>query len=160
MEGKIMVEFKRIVLTTDLSENASVAVPFAVDLAKKYGGAITLLHVCEDSIYYASAAAAEGFVVDMDDFAAKVEKDREEALKKEAARLSKTHGVPVEPLLRKGHSAGEIIAYAKEAKPDVVVIATHGRSGFSHLIFGSVAEKVIRLCPCPVLSVRPNALKS
>jgi nucleotide-binding universal stress UspA family protein len=152
-----MVEFKRIVLTTDLSDNASEAVPFAIDLAKKYGGAVTLLHVVEDSIYYASAASAEGFVVDMEDFSARIQKDREDALKAAAAKLSTAHGVTVTPVLRTGHAAGEIIAYAKEAKPDVVVIATHGRSGFQHLIFGSVAEKVIRLCPVPVLSVRPKA---
>ena len=59
--------------------------------------------------------------------------------------------------LRRGVVATEIIAAAKEIDADVVVIATHGRTGFRHLIFGSVAERVVRECPCPVLSVREKA---
>lgn len=154
-----MINFRKIALTTDLSDNANEAIPFAVDLAKKYGGSIELVHVCEDTVYYASAAAAEGFVVDMEEFATKIAKDREDALRKQAADMTAKFGVVVSPTLRKGHAANEIVAYAKEAKPDVVVIATHGRTGLSHLVFGSVAERVIRLCPCPVLSVRPQAMK-
>jgi len=155
-----MIRFNKIVLTTDLSENASVATPYAIDLAKKYGGSIELLHVCEDTVYYASAAAAEGFVVDMEEFSAKIAKDREAALKVAADAIATQHGVKVTPMIRKGHAANEIVAYTKETKPDVLVIATHGRTGLSHLIFGSVAERVIRMCACPVLSVRPEAAKS
>jgi len=155
-----MIRFNKIVLTTDLSENASVATPYAIDLAKKYGGSIELLHICEDTVYYASAAAAEGFVVDMEEFSAKIAKDREDALKAAAESLASKHGVQVKPVLRKGHAANEIVAYAKDNKPDVIVIATHGRTGLSHLLFGSVAERVIRTAACPVLSVRPEGAKS
>lgn len=155
-----MIRFNKIVLTTDLSENANVATPYAIDLARKYGGSIELLHVCEDTVYYASAAAAEGFVVDMEEFSAKIAKDRENALKAAADSLVSQYGIQIRPVLRKGHAANEIVAYAKEAKPDVIVIATHGRTGFSHMLFGSVAERVIRTAPCPVLSVRPESAKS
>jgi len=155
-----MISFNKIVLTTDLSENANVATPYAVDLAKKYGGSIELLHICEDTVYYASAAAAEGFVVDIEEFSAKIAKDRESALRLACDSLSTKYGVTVKPVMRKGHAANEIVAYTKDAKPDVLVIATHGRTGLSHLLFGSVAERVIRLASCPVLSVRPDGAKS
>jgi nucleotide-binding universal stress UspA family protein len=66
-------------------------------------------------------------------------------------------GVKAQTHLRRGVVATEIIAAAKDIDADVLVIATHGRTGFRHLIFGSVAERVVRECPCPVLSVREKA---
>jgi nucleotide-binding universal stress UspA family protein len=151
-----MVEFKTIVLTTDLSENAKAAVPYAMDLARKYGGTVTLLHVCEDPIYYAGTAAAEGFVVDVPDLAQRIEEERRKMLGAEAHALEKNYGVHVVPVLRTGHPVQEILEHAKSHDPDVLVVATHGRTGLAHLVFGSVAEKIIRLSPCPVLSIRPE----
>jgi universal stress protein A len=154
-----MIAFKNIVVTTDLSENANEALPYAVDLARKYNGTLTLLHVCEDPAYYASAAAAEGFVVDVGTWTEKIVKEREEALKERAAQRTKEFDLEFKPVMRNGHASSEIVAFAKESKADVVVIATHGRTGLSHLVFGSVAERVIRHCPCAVLSVRPKSMK-
>jgi nucleotide-binding universal stress UspA family protein len=63
-------------------------------------------------------------------------------------------GVPVKTAFLEGHPFVEIIRYARETKIDLIVIATHGRTGIKHALFGSVAEKVIRKAPCPVLVVK------
>jgi universal stress protein A len=147
------MEFKKIVLTTDLSENAEAAVPYAVQLAKISRGTIYLLSVVEDMVYYGNPAATEGvFPVE---WMVANRRDREVRLKTKAEELSKKEGLKVVDVLRQGHAANEIINFAKDEHADCVVISTHGHTGLSHFIFGSVAERVVRMCDCPVLSVRP-----
>ncbi|HYF47881.1 MAG TPA: universal stress protein [Planctomycetota bacterium] len=148
-----MISFKKIVLTTDLSDNANVAAPYAVELAKKWGGQISLVHVVEDVVYYANPAATEG-IVPVEWMVAN-RKDREMQLKLRAEELAKKDGVTVKDVLLQGHAANAVVDYLKKEKADCVVIATHGRTGLSHLIMGSVAERIVRLSPCPVLSIRP-----
>jgi nucleotide-binding universal stress UspA family protein len=65
-------------------------------------------------------------------------------------------GLEVEIIHKVGIPFVEIIRAAKEKKTDLIVMATHGRSGLSHILFGSVAEKVVRKSTCPVLSIRPR----
>ena len=68
----------------------------------------------------------------------------------EAAKVEVTRQVVV------GSPSHEIIKVAAAEKVDLIVIATHGRTGFSHLFMGSVAERVVRTAPCPVLTIRPT----
>jgi nucleotide-binding universal stress UspA family protein len=152
-----MVAFKKIILTTDLSENADAAIPYAVELAKKWEGSIELVYVLEDMIYYANPAAAEGLVPV--EWMVANRRDHEVQLKIRAEELTKTQNVKVVDVMLQGHAANAIVDYAKESKADCVIIATHGRTGFSHFIFGSVAERVVQLCAIPVLSIRPEAMK-
>jgi nucleotide-binding universal stress UspA family protein len=60
----------------------------------------------------------------------------------------------VETAVRRGDSVEEIIAYAAERRVDLIVIATHGRTGLGHVLLGSVAERIVRESPCPVLTIR------
>jgi nucleotide-binding universal stress UspA family protein len=64
--------------------------------------------------------------------------------------------VETQTLVEVGQAADRLIEAAKEKKPDLIVMATHGRTGLSHALMGSVAEKVVRQAPCPVLTVRPT----
>ncbi len=79
---------------------------------------------------------------------------REEHLTKVTNEL-KASGFDVEPVFVLGKPYMEIVKAATEFDVDLIVIASHGRSGISHLLLGSVAEKVVRLAPCPVLTVKP-----
>lgn len=153
-----MTEFKTILLTSDLSENADAAAPYAVELATRFGGTIHLVHVFEDAAFYAAAAASEGMMVDSSDWIAASLRDREKKLGELSQKLAISSRIPVKPVMRQGHAATEIVEAAKSLNADCVVIATHGRTGLSHLVFGSVAERVVRLSPCPVLSVRPKTV--
>jgi len=152
-----MVSFKTIVLTTDLSDNADAAVPYAVELAKKWGGEIRLVHVVEDAVYYANPAATEGMVPV--EWMVANRKSREMQLKDLAAKLASKENIAVKDVLLQGHAANVIVDYAKMENADCIVIATHGRTGLSHFLFGSVAERVVRLSLIPVLSIRPHAMK-
>jgi nucleotide-binding universal stress UspA family protein len=153
-EGMAMIAFKKILLTTDLSPSAASVTPYAVELARKFDGTVHLVNVFEDTVYYASAMADAPL-----EFAAWIAEShaiRERELAGLAVELAATHGVKVEPVLLRGHAAAGIVKHAQDIQADCIVIATHGRTGFSHLLFGSVAEKVVRLSACPVLTVRPK----
>jgi len=72
----------------------------------------------------------------------------------EMARPLLAKGLKVETLITRGDPASEIVKIAKRKAVDIIVIATHGKTGWRHLAFGSVAEKVVRTASCPVLSIR------
>ena len=154
-----MPSFKAILLTTDLSENADAAVPYALELAHRFEGSIQLVHIFEDAAFYAAAASSEGMLVDPTEWITSSLRDRGAKLDALAKKLSASGKVPVTPVLRQGHAATEIVQAAKDLKVDCIAIATHGRTGLAHLVFGSVAERVVRMSPCPVLSVRPVEIK-
>ncbi len=152
------IAFKKIVLTTDLSENAAAATPYAVELARRYDGTIYLVHVFEDAPYY--LGISDGY---MDyDPAAWIKAgfdERDKRLGTIAKELKIVEGLPIIPCLRQGNAVNEILALIEEQKADCVVLSTHGRTGLSHLLLGSVAERLVRLSPAPVLTVRPADLE-
>ncbi len=151
-----MIEFKNILLTTDLSNNADVARPYAVELARKYGATLHLLHVFEDAGYYHDAGMNESVPFAPMEWIENAQKERKRKLDEMAESIRKEDGVNADVAMRVGSASREIIAHAEENKADCIVIATHGHTGLAHFIFGSVAEKVVRTSPCPVLTVRPK----
>jgi nucleotide-binding universal stress UspA family protein len=151
-----MIQFKKIVLTTDLSENANAAIPYAVELARHYGGTIFLLHVFEEDIFYASMSAGTIELADQSRWETDARLNRQQRLQALAKSLGDKEGVQVVHLMKQGHAADMIATFAKAEDADCVVIATHGRTGLAHIVFGSVAENVVRLCQCPVMTVRPQ----
>ncbi len=151
-----MISFKKILLCTDLSPNADAAAPYAVELARRYGGQIQLFHVFEDLVFYPLPITEAPVAVDLSDFIKGSHADRLKVLGKKAEALAKDSGVTVVPVVLRGHPVQETIKYAKSEQIDCIVIATHGRTGATHLFFGSVAERIVRESPCPVLSVRPK----
>ncbi|MCZ7648011.1 MAG: universal stress protein [Planctomycetota bacterium] len=146
-----MIRLKRILVSTDFSDAAAKALPYASSLAREYGAELHVVHVVEDSLYYAQFVYS-GAPCDPEMVIGGLVEDRKKQL--EALRASLPPELRVTTHLRRGVVADEIIATAAAVDVDLVVIATHGRTGFSHLFFGSVAERVVRLCPCPVLTVR------
>jgi nucleotide-binding universal stress UspA family protein len=151
-----MIGFNKIILTTDLSANADAATPYAVELARKFDGEIYLVHVFEDSIYYIGASGGEAMPYDPVKWIAAAQEAREKQLKALAEKIAAEHKVKATPVLRQGQPANETVTFAGDLNADCIVIATHGLTGFSRLMFGSVAEKIVRLSPCPVLSIRPK----
>lgn len=149
------MDLKKIVLTTDLSENANAASEYAVELARKFGATLFLVHVFECDIYYAGTMESAS-MNDPAEFFSHARENRKKALKEAARTLSAATGLPVSDVFLEGHASHEVVNFAKKEKADCIVIATHGRSGLSHLLFGSVAENVVRMAACPVLSVRPK----
>jgi len=149
------MEFKKIVFTTDFSESAHFAMPFAVDIAQKYDAELTLVHVIEPIVTPVDFAWG---TYNYPDIEKQVNSYAEDSIKKlveqEIPPSVKTHVV-----ILFGKPWREVISYAKENASDLIVIATHGLSGLSHAIYGSTAEKVIRKSPCPVLTIRHPDVK-
>lgn len=148
------MNFSRILVPTDFSESATYALPFAVDMAKKYGAKLHLLHVVEPIIAPVDFAWGTYSYPDIEkQLSGYVEESLKKLVEEQIpaeieSEFTNLHGKPWR----------EIVSYAREHEMELIVLATHGLSGLSHALYGSTAEKVIRKSPCPVLTVRhPDA---
>ena len=146
----------RILVPVDFSPHSERALRYATALAGRHGASVYLLHVVEDPI----AAGAWSPEVDIPNL-----RDLQEGLIKEAERRleryrtnSEGPRVPMVTAALMGLTAPTITEYAKSLGIDLIVMGTHGRSGLAHLFMGSVAERVVRHAPCPVLTLRESAV--
>ena len=149
-----MIRMKRILCPVDFSDYSRHAVDHAIAIARCYGATVTVLHVFSPApvAAFGAAGVALGPIV-------LTNMDREQLLA-DTRRLvdpEKASGVPIEAAVREGHTAGEIVDEAVTMDADLIVIGTHGRTGFERLLLGSVTEKVLRKARCPVLTV-PNGV--
>lgn len=146
-----MIDLKRILLPTDFSENAKTAQNYAVDLAKKFGAELHLLHVSVDMLAMVPEPGMN-FLPPGDYL-----RDMQNAAKAALEKVEPGDDLKTVRDVRLGTPFVEIVRYAKDENIDLIVIGTHGRSGLAHALMGSTAEKVVRKAPCPVLTVRPGA---
>lgn len=140
----------RILVPTDFSECSVAALDYAVALAKPLNADLILVHVIEPFPY--NVIEGLTFV----DYGARLTSETQALLDRLSKRALREK-LSVATHLTGGIPFREIIDMAKREKADLIVIGTHGRTGFSHLITGSVAERVVRLAPCPVVTIRLQA---
>jgi nucleotide-binding universal stress UspA family protein len=142
---------KCIVYPTDFSESAARAEREAVQLAKALGAQLILAHIGTDATLW-----REG--VSTPEMRALVERQRKWATDSLAARAAAlaAEGVTARAVVKAGVPWKEIVHLAAEEHADMIVMGTQGRTGLEHLLLGSVAERVVRTAPCPVLTVRPD----
>jgi universal stress protein A len=148
-----MIELKRILVPTDFSENSNHAVRYAAELADKLQSELVFLHVVQDLALVLPDAVMPTPVAtpNLDDMIASAKT----GIANLVAAMDLGRFQPkVE--VRVGSPAAEIVAAAGDLHADLLCISTHGRTGLAHLLLGSVAEKIIRHTPCPVLTVRPT----
>ncbi|MGH7815478.1 MAG: universal stress protein [Candidatus Binataceae bacterium] len=141
-----MAAIKRILVPTDFSDPARNALGYAIEFAREHNAEILLLHVVEPiqntRLMPDVSEILEHHRVEATEQLAKLERD---ARRRHPKCRSEVHF----------GTAYEVIAeIAIKWKADLIIIATHGRTGLSHLFLGSVAERVVRIAPCPVLTVR------
>jgi nucleotide-binding universal stress UspA family protein len=141
--------FKTILVATDFSEVSANVLQCGREIARKFDASLHLVHVVADPA--AGPWATEVYALPTTQLIvesqAQARSDLLEAVTGEE-RQSIAVAVPV------GSAATEIVSYAKDHDVDLIVVGTHGRGGFAHLMLGSVAERVIRTAHCPVLVVR------
>lgn len=146
------ISLNRILAPTDLSECAAAGVKYACILAERFEAELVLFHAAQEFDVAASATEfgfppVERLREEMDQYArTKLEKLPEGAWSIRKITRVVQWGIPWRA----------ITSFAEEAEIDLIVLGTHGRSGLSHLFLGSVAERVVRAAPCPVLTVRPE----
>jgi nucleotide-binding universal stress UspA family protein len=139
---------KHILHPTDFSPGAEAAFARALETARREHGELILVHVLEGLMPPRRAYAAREL---------QVRTAVEAAVRKGLARLrarAKRAGVPASEVLAEGWVPEQIAKLAKKRHVDLIVMGTHGRTGWARVMLGSVAERVIVLAPCPVLTVR------
>jgi len=145
-----MVEIKNVLYTTDFSDYAKYALPYAITMAQKFDAKLHVLYVVEP-------------ITTPVDFGwtqvnyAELEENHEEHARKSLETLCEEEipeGIEAVPVVLLGRSFKEIIEYSEENGIDMIVMATHGLGGLSHILFGSTTEKVVRKSPCPVMTIR------
>lgn len=150
-----VTEIRRILCPVDFSEFSTSVLAYAAAFAKLFGSEITVLHVFAAAVPPASSATYPAWLLQVPD----ARKSIADELHLLLAPLSSA-GVTVRTQIAEGNAAAEIVRHAAEHDVDLVVMGTHGRSGFDRLTLGSVAEKVLRKTPCPVLTIPPVAARA
>jgi nucleotide-binding universal stress UspA family protein len=144
-----VTSIRRILVPHDFSETADRALALALDLAGPLGARVTIMHAYELLTYSFPDTVALPNVGD-------IEKASRTALEGVVSRVGRP-GIAIDSVLREGSPWSEINGAAKDCHADLIVIGTHGRRGISRALLGSVAEKVVRTAPCPVLTVHGPA---
>lgn len=143
-----MIKLSRILHPTDFSDNSNAALGYACELAEKFGAELHLLNVIQTLAM--AAPPYDGMAGG--DFYETLRRQADEQLAGLPASQT-AYGGEVVREIRDGRPFLEIIRYARERDIDLIVMATHGRTGIEHLLIGSVAENTVRKAPCPVLTV-------
>jgi len=138
--------FKAILSPVQFDDNSMAALSVAKELALTYGATVYVLYVVPIIL-----VAGEGYIVYSLE-------EQEQNAKKALAEMAQQRlsGVKYEILTKIGEIAKSVLDVAHEIRADLIVMATHGRTGIPHFFLGSVAEKVVREAQCPVLTVRPT----
>jgi nucleotide-binding universal stress UspA family protein len=141
-----MIALKRILVPHDFSETSDAAVTYGIALARNFHAQLYFLNVSDQ----AQSDMETEFPLGLD---SAVQDAARERLLKIVTPQEQTQLRP-EFTIRSGSPSAEIVRYANENNVDLIVMGTHGRGFVGHVVLGSVAEKVVRTAPCPVLTVR------
>ena len=144
-------KYKKVLFCTDFSENSDYAFDFAYGIAKRDEGLLYILHVLPKN---PNQAFTESLVSreDLEKVQNAIEEDLDNKYKEHYVEKIK-NGTKFEIVTISGREDNEILKFAKEEHVDIIVMGTHGKTGIEHVFFGSVAEKVIRHSPLPVLII-------
>ncbi len=143
------ITLKRILVPIDFSDNSKKALRYALPLAKQFGASITLINIIEPTVFPSDFGFGQMNFPDLEQEL--IHKSQEEL---ESIAASMSTPVKITSVVKTGIPFVEVTSYADEEKIDLIIVATHGRTGVEHILFGSTAEKIIRKAPCPALVVR------
>lgn len=148
-----MIRLQKILVPTDFSEFSKHSIMYGCELAKRFSSELHVLNVVEDIYPIVPEPGTPAPITG--EYLVGLKESSERAIVN-IPQADWVEGVSVKRTVLSGTPFLEIIRYAKANEIDLIVIGTHGRSGLVHALMGSVAEKVVRKSPCPVLTVRPE----
>lgn len=143
-----MLPFRRVLCPTDFSKASYEALKAANELALHFSGELYLVHVVAP-VPVVEAPTSFNVPLYQQELTQSAERSLREVIEQRVAKELEVH-----PVVALGYAAEEIVRIAAEVSADVIVIATQGTTGWRRFIFGSVAERVVRLAPCPVLTIQ------
>jgi nucleotide-binding universal stress UspA family protein len=147
-----MIQLNRILVPTDFSDYSKPALRYGCEFARRFGAELHLLNSVED--VYPMVPESGMLLVPPEEYLSGLKQTAERRLAAiPEAKL--VQGIPIVRHVAVGTPFVEIVRYAKGYEIDLIILGTHGRTGISHMLMGSVAERVVRKAPCPVLTVRP-----
>ena len=149
-----MYIIKNILVTTDFSDFSTAAIEYASSLALLYGAKIHLVHVIEPG----PVVGVPNVELNTSALMTGLEANAQEEMRKFVYWKLKNN-TNLEQVILHGEPHRELVKYAQEHEIDLIVIASHGRTGLAHMLMGSVAERIVRLSPVPVLAVKPLELR-
>ncbi|MDD8018125.1 MAG: universal stress protein [Bacteroidota bacterium] len=143
------IALKHILVPIDFSENSKKALRYAVPLAHQFNASITLINIVEPTVFPSDFGFGQMSFPD-------VEKELFDKAEEELRSVAKEipSAIPNDVAVKTGIPFVEVTNYANDEQIDLIIVATHGRTGVEHILFGSTAEKIIRKAPCPVFVVR------
>jgi nucleotide-binding universal stress UspA family protein len=145
-----MLPFKKILWPTDFSEPSYEALKAAIELASRFSAELYVMHAVSSLPVVPGPSGPTSFNVSLyeEELQESAVNSIKEIIKNKIPNSIKTHSI-----VSAGLVADEIVQEAEKQKIDLIVTATHGERGWRHLIFGSIAEKVVRMAPCPIMVV-------
>ncbi len=152
-----MFPLKRIVAPIDFSEPSLEGLRNAIELAEKFDAELIILYVIEPPVWSGLAYSPTGY--NPPDITESLKEEAMKNLDKLRTEIIPGH-VSCRLLTLEGKPADQIVSLSNEQSANLIVIATHGYSGFHRFVFGSVTERVVRTASCPVLTIRPQEKRS
>ena len=147
-----MIKIDKVLVATDFSGPSDAAVYYGKHFARAYGSSLHLLHVVDDVT--GRLMASDGLVPDMSGLQVEMERSAQRQLD-ELLTASDSLALRARTIvLRSSTPAQAIVSYARDEGVDLIIVGTHGRGGLANFFLGSVAQHVVRVAPCPVLTVR------
>lgn len=147
LDARKLISLKNILFATDFSTASAAALPYAIEIARRYGAKVYGVHVSKPRVYPLAPAATWVTLAEADEQLATEGKKRLE---------NSLAGVPNEVIFQEGNVWRVLSAIIEKNEIDMVVIGTRGLSGVDRFLLGSVAEVIFRHAPCPVLTVGPE----
>ena len=146
-----MKTFKKIICALDLSQHSALVAEYATAMAKAFDAEITVVYAAPALTQYVGfhvpPSSIENFVGEI---IAGAEKTMQEFVEEHFK------GVKASGIVVNGYAAEEILNMVQKVNADVIIMGTHGRKGIDRILFGSVAEKVVKSSPIPVMTIRPQ----
>jgi universal stress protein A len=143
------IVLKHVLVPIDFSENSKKALRYAIPLAEQFGASITLINIIEPTVFPSDFGFGQMSFPDVEQ---ELVKKAEDELRE--IGTSVTTKTKIRTVVKSGIPFVEVTNFASEENVDLIIVATHGRTGVEHILFGSTAEKIIRKAPCPALVVR------
>jgi nucleotide-binding universal stress UspA family protein len=147
---KSLEAINKVLVPVDFSDHSKSALAYASEIASSYRAQLQLLHIIEETTHPAYSLSGKSSKIDL-------VPGIEEDYRKKIRQMIQETGIPLEGteiIINSGQAALEIIKFADENLSDLIVIATHGLTGIERFLLGSVTEKVVRMAPCPVFTIK------
>ena len=148
-----MIALTKILVATDFSDPSESALAYGRELARTFGASLTVVNVVDDITVRAYGVDSGVFMTDPN-VQRQFEADAKTLVDAAISNDDRLELNASAVVLRSSAPAAAIVTYARQSQTDLIVMGTHGRGGFAHLLMGSVSERVVQTAPCPVLTVR------